>query len=49
MGFLALLRFPLGTALGTYTLWVLLPEPSGREYQRLTQGGGHMNSATASS
>ena len=26
LGFLALLRFPLGTALGIYTLWVLLPE-----------------------
>jgi hypothetical protein len=49
LGFLALLRFPLGTALGIYTLWVLLPEPSGREYERLAQGGGQMNSAAASS
>ena len=39
IGFLALLRFPLGTALGIYTLWVLLPESSGREYERLSQGG----------
>jgi hypothetical protein len=35
IGFLALLRFPLGTALGTYTLWVLLPEPSAREYAQM--------------
>ena len=34
VGFLALLRFPLGTALGIYTLWVLLPEPSRREYDQ---------------
>jgi len=32
LGFLALFRVPLGTALGIYTLWVLLPEPSRREY-----------------
>jgi len=49
MGFLALLRFPLGTALGIYTLWVLLPEESGTEYDRLVQGGGQMNSAAVSS
>jgi hypothetical protein len=48
IGFLALLRFPLGTALGIYTLWVLLPEESGREYDRLAQGDGQMNSATVS-
>ena len=35
IGFLALLRFPLGTALGIYTLWVLLPEMSAREYERI--------------
>jgi hypothetical protein len=35
VGFMALLRFPLGTALGAYTIWVLLPESSGREYERL--------------
>jgi hypothetical protein len=33
LGFLSLLRFPLGTALGIYTLWVLLPETSRREYE----------------
>ena len=37
IGFLALLRFPLGTALGIYTIWVLLPENSGREYQLLAK------------
>lgn len=35
IGFLALLRFPLGTALGIYTLWVLLPEASAREYEQI--------------
>jgi hypothetical protein len=49
IGFLALLRFPLGTALGIYTLWVLLPEESGREYDRLAQGDVRMNSAAVSS
>ena len=37
IGFLALLRFPLGTALGIYTIWVLLPEPSAREYQQIAR------------
>jgi zinc ribbon protein len=37
LGVLALLRPPLGTALGIYTLWVLLPEPSGQEYDRLSR------------
>ncbi len=49
LGFLALLRIPFGTALGVYTLWVLLPEESGTEYERLAQGGGRMNSAAVSS
>jgi len=49
IGFLALLRFPLGTALGIYTLWVLLPEESGAEYDRLAQGDGQWNSEPASS
>ena len=35
IGFLALLRFPLGTALGIYTIWVLLPEVSAREYEQI--------------
>jgi hypothetical protein len=37
MGFLALLRIPLGTTLGIYTLWVLLPSQSDEEYQALAQ------------
>jgi zinc ribbon protein len=32
LGFLALFHPPFATALGIYTLWVLLPESSGREY-----------------
>lgn len=35
IGFLALVRFPLGTALGIYTLWVLLPEPSAHEFEQI--------------
>lgn len=35
IGFLALIRFPLGTALGIYTIWVLLPEMSAREYEQI--------------
>ncbi|HEV1993683.1 MAG TPA: zinc ribbon domain-containing protein [Candidatus Acidoferrum sp.] len=49
LGFLALLRFPLGTALGIYTLWVLLPESSGAEYDRLARGSEKLNSAAVSS
>ena len=49
IGFLALLRFPLGTALGIYTLWVMLPRESGAEYERMVRGGGQMNSAAVSS
>ncbi len=32
---ISLIHFPLGTALGVYTLWVLVPEGSEREYCRL--------------
>lgn len=35
IGVLALLRPPFGTVLGIYTLWVLLPEMSAREYQQI--------------
>jgi hypothetical protein len=49
IGFLALLRFPLGTALGIYTLWVLQPEKSGVEYDRLAQSSGQFHSASVSS
>lgn len=31
-GIFALIHFPLGTALGIYTLWVLAPRASGDEY-----------------
>jgi hypothetical protein len=37
VGFLALLNIPLGTALGIYTLWVLLPAQSDQEYNALAQ------------
>jgi len=37
LGFLALLRPPFGTALSIYTIWVLLPEHSGQEYERLSR------------
>ena len=36
VGFLALLNVPLGTALGIYTLWVLLPGQSDQEYRALS-------------
>jgi hypothetical protein len=35
MGVISLIHVPLGTALGIYTLWVLLPAESEREYRRL--------------
>jgi len=34
---LALLHPPFGTALGVYTLWVLLPADSASEYERLSR------------
>jgi hypothetical protein len=37
VGFIALLNVPLGTALGIYTLWVLLPSQSDEEYKALAQ------------
>jgi len=45
VGFLALIRFPLGTALGIYTLWVLLPESSGREYDEMAGVQGQVSVA----
>jgi hypothetical protein len=44
LAFLALIRIPFGTALGIYTLWVLLPESSGQEYDALAGVGGQANS-----
>lgn len=35
VGILALLKFPIGTALGIYTLWVLAPGASGLEYDSI--------------
>jgi len=35
LGFVALLSVPIGTALGIYTLWVLMPSQSEREYREL--------------
>ena len=35
LAILALLNLPFGTALGIYTLWVLLPEESAREYNQV--------------
>ena len=32
---LSLLKFPVGTALGIYTLWVLAPAESGMEYEAI--------------
>jgi hypothetical protein len=36
LGFIALLHPPLATALGIYTLWVLLPAEAEREYSQMT-------------
>ena len=38
MGFLALLNVPFGTALGIYTLWVLLPAQADEEYSEESRG-----------
>ncbi|MFY9560582.1 MAG: hypothetical protein WAQ52_10140 [Terriglobales bacterium] len=37
VGFISLFNVPLGTALGIYTLWVLLPTQSDDEYQALAR------------
>jgi hypothetical protein len=34
LGFIALIHVPVGTALGIYTLWVLLPAESEAEYEK---------------
>jgi hypothetical protein len=36
LGFISLLEMPFGTALGIYTLWVLLPAQSEEEYRRIS-------------
>jgi len=40
LAFLALFNIPFGTALGIYTLWVLLPAESDAEYQRQVHMAG---------
>jgi hypothetical protein len=35
VGVLTLIKFPLGTALGIYTLWVLVPNQSAQEYDQI--------------
>lgn len=37
VGFISLFNIPIGTALGVYTLWVLLPARSDEEYRAFTQ------------
>jgi len=37
VGFITMLSVPIGTALGIYTLWVLLPSQSEEEYRTLSQ------------
>jgi len=38
IAFLSLLHFPFGTAIGIYTLWVLLPGASEMEYRQMARG-----------
>jgi hypothetical protein len=40
LAFLALFNIPFGTALGIYTLWVLLPAESDAEYQQHVRTAG---------
>jgi len=40
LSFLALFNVPLGTALGIYSLWVLLPAESEREYEQAARSAG---------
>jgi hypothetical protein len=37
LGFLNLIEMPFGTALGVYTLWVLLPAQSEAEYRQMSR------------
>lgn len=37
LGCIRLIRFPLGTALGIYTLWVLAPAGAERDYRSLAK------------
>ena len=38
-GVMALFKFPMGTALGIYTLWVLAPRQAGMEWDRIADRG----------
>jgi hypothetical protein len=40
LAFLALFNVPFGTALGIFSLWVLLPVQSEREYEQMTRAVG---------
>jgi hypothetical protein len=40
LSFLALFNIPFGTALGIFSLWVLLPAQSEREYEQATRSAG---------
>jgi zinc-ribbon domain len=37
LGFISLIDFPIGTALGIYTIWVLLSSGADEEYSRLSR------------
>jgi zinc-ribbon domain len=39
IGCIGLMDMPFGTALGVYTLWVLLPAESEQQYRRMAQSG----------
>jgi hypothetical protein len=39
VGCINLIHMPFGTALGVYTLWVLVPQDAGTEYQHLAGRG----------
>lgn len=45
IGCLALIRIPFGTALGIYTLWVLVPEASAKEYGGMVSSAGQVSAA----
>lgn len=46
LGVINLLNVPLGTALGIYTLWVLLPAESEQQYAQQSYAGGVPTQAT---
>ena len=47
MGFFALIQPPFDTALGVYTLFVLLPDAAGDEYRQMCQPAGLRESTSA--